>query len=359
VNDIDELKQYIGVHAEGLEIDGWQQLLDRITGDGSGPGSWAGEWSARGDALEREGRHLEASRHHLMARFPFIDGAARQDAYEKALANFERWRAGQDIHRLDVDVKGGQVGCWTSGLSAQRPRPLLIIMGGHLTLKEQWAPALPVFARLGFAVVSTELPGVGENEAAYDADAWRFLPALLDALADRADVSHTYAFAMSFSGHLALRCAMEDPRIRGVVTAGAPISHFFTDTAWQRQLPAVTVDTLVHLTGESVEGLRDWALPAERLAALEIPVAYLASLRDEIIPPDDLRALRAHVRDLRLLTHDDVHGSPAHAEENRLWMAWALLRMRSPLDPRTAVIGLMWRAARARAALGRLARRPR
>lgn len=359
MNNVEELKQYIGVHARGLEIEGWEQLLDRISTDGSGPGSWAGEWSARGDELAREERHLEASRHHLMARFPYIDGAARQDAYEKALTGFEQWRAGEDIHRLDIDVKGGQAGCWASGLSADRPRPLVVIMGGHLTLKEQWAPALPIFARLGYAVVSTELPGVGENEAAYDTDAWRFLSELLDALADRADVSRTYAFAMSFSGHLALRCAMEDPRIRGIVTAGAPIQHFFTDTGWQRQLPAVTVDTLVHLTGEGLDDLREWALPADRLAALDIPVAYVASLRDEIIPPADLDTLRTHVRDLRLLVHDDVHGSPAHTEENRLWMAWALLRMRAPRSPRTAVIGLMWRAARARAARARRSQRTR
>jgi pimeloyl-ACP methyl ester carboxylesterase len=356
VNSVEELKRYVGVHARGLEIEGWEQLLDRISTDGSGPGSWAGEWSARGDQLEAQGKHLEAGRHYLMARFPYVDGAARQDAYDKALAGFESWRSGEDIHRLDVDFKGRQIGCWTSGLSVDRPRPLVVIMGGHLTLKEQWAPALPVFARLGYAVVSTELPGVGENEVGYDAEAWRFLSALLDALADRADVSHTYAFAMSFSGHLALRCAMDDPRIRGIITAGAPVADFFTDSEWQRRLPAVTVDTLTHLTGSGLDELHDWALPAERLAALDIPVAYVASLRDEVVPPADLRTLRAGLRDLRLLVHDDVHGSPSHTEENRLWMAWALLRMRGGRDPRTAVIGLMWRAARARNALGRLLR---
>jgi hypothetical protein len=353
VNSVEELKQYVGVHARGLEIDGWEQLLGRITTDGEGPGSWAGEWTARGDLLARQDKHLEAGRHYLMARFPFVDGGPRRSAYDKALDAFGQWRSGTGIQRVDVDFKGSRIGCWASGLSADRPRPLLVIMGGHLTLKEQWAPALPIFDKLGLAAVCTELPRVGENEVAYDAEAWRFLSALLDGLADRADVSRSYAFAMSFSGHLALRCAMDDPRIRGVITAGAPIAEFFTDTAWQRRLPAVTVDTLAHLTGSGLETKRDWALPAERLAALDIPVAYVASLRDEIIPPGDLRVLRTRLRDLRLLEHDDVHGSPSHTEENQLWMAWSLLRMRGGRDPRTAVIGLMWRAARARAALRR------
>ncbi|MGP3971955.1 alpha/beta fold hydrolase [Streptomyces sp. 6N223] len=355
MNSVEELKQYVGVHAKGLEITDYQRLLDRIATDGDGPGSWTGEWTAEGDRLHDSGQHLQASRHYLMARFPFVDGAARQEAYEKSLSAFELWRTGQDIHRMDIDVAGRQVGCWQTGLSATRRRPVLVIMGGHLTLKEQWAPALPVFARLGFATIVTELPGVGENEVPYDAGSWRFLSAILDAVADRADVARSYTLAMSFSGHQALRCAMEDPRIRGVVTAGAPIAEFFTDSAWQKDLPRVTVETLTHLTGLDVAELGDWALPPERLAALDIPVAYLASLRDEVIPPADLRLLRQRVRDLRLLEHDDVHGSPGHTEENKLWLALSLLRIRGDRDPRTFMIGLMYRMARARA---RLRRRP-
>ncbi|MFC9324659.1 alpha/beta fold hydrolase [Kitasatospora sp. NPDC057015] len=347
MNNVEELKQYSGVHAKGLDITDGDRLLERITHDGSGPGSWVGEWAAEGDRLQAQGRHLDASRRYLMARFPYVDGAARQDAYEKSLGSFEQWRTGKGIHRLDVDLDGKQIGCWTTALSTTDRRPLLVIMGGHLTLKEQWAPALPVFARMGVAVVCTELPGVGENEAPYDADGWRFLSAVLDALADRADVTRTIALAMSFSGHLALRCAMEDERIRGIITVGAPVHDFFTDPDWQRELPRVTVDTLAHLTGsDTVEAGR--ALPVAGLAALDIPVAYVASRRDEVIPQSDPATLVRHVRDLRLLEHDDVHGSPAHVEENKLWMAVQLLDMLGVRNLRSRVIGLMYRLARAR-----------
>jgi pimeloyl-ACP methyl ester carboxylesterase len=351
VNSVTELKSYVGVHAKGLEISGYDRLLARVTTDGEGPGSWVGEWTAEGDRLAERGKHLKAHRHYLMARFPFVDGAGRQEAYEKSLTVFEHWRAGQDIERLDFEFEGRQVGCWQSGLSATEPKPLVILMGGFLTLKEQWAPALPVFAKMGMATIVTEMPGVGENEVPYDAGSWRFLSALLDAVAGRADVSSTVAFAMSFSGHQALRCAMDDPRIVGVVTAGAPISEFFTDEAWQKELPRVTVDTLTHLTGADVAGMRERALPLDRLAALDIPVAYVASLRDEVIPRSDLRTLREQVRALHMLEHDDVHGSPSHVEENKLWMALMMLRMQGRSDMRTRVINLMWRTARARSRL--------
>jgi esterase FrsA len=349
VNDVDELKQYIGVHAEGLEIDGYRQILDRITTDGEGPGSWVGEWSGRGDQLTGEGRHLEAGRHHLIARFPFVDGPARKAAYLKSLEGFARWSEDAGVHRFDVMAGGRVVGCWGAGLG--RGRPLLVIMGGHLTLKEQWAPALPVFERLGFAAVATEMPGVGENAVRYDAEAHRFLPAVIDALADQADVTRTYLLAMSFSGNLALRAALDDRRIRGVVTAGAPISGLFVDPAWQSGLPRVTVDTLTHLTGAGITELSFLAWRPQDLARVAVPVAYLHSLRDEVIPPDDVALLRAHVRDLRLLQHDDVHGSPAHTEENKLWLALQLLRMRNPRDPRVVFVAALWALARLRTRL--------
>ncbi|MFE2219465.1 alpha/beta fold hydrolase [Streptomyces canus] len=351
MNSVGELKQYAEVHARGLEIPDYAQLVGHIRHDGEGPGSWAGVWCREGDRLAAEGRHIEAGRRYLMARFPFVDGPARQEAYEKSLASFEKWRAGQDVHRLDVEYRGHRVGCWTSGLDAGRRKPLLIVMGGHLTLKEQWAPALPVFARLGMAAVATELPQVGQNEVPYDGAGPGFLSAVLDAVADRADVEHTYALAMSFSGHLALRCAMDDSRIRGIATVGAPLAEFFTDTVWRKALPQVTVDTLAHLTGAYMDELAEWALPADRLAALDIPVAYVASLRDEVIPPGDLAVLRRQVRRLSLLVHDDVHGSPAHGEENKVWLALSLLRMQGIRDGRTLYLGLLYQAARIRSRL--------
>jgi pimeloyl-ACP methyl ester carboxylesterase len=356
VNSIVELKRYAEVHARGLEITGYAQVLDRIRTDGEGPGSWAGEWCAQGDRLAARGRHIEAGRHYLMGRFPFVDGAARQEAYDKSLSAFERWRAGNDVQRLDVEYRGHRVGCWTSGLSATRRKPLLIVMGGHLTLKEQWAPALPVFARLGMAAVAVELPQVGENEVPYDLDGAGFLSAVLDAVADQADVSRTYALAMSFGGHLTLRCAMDEPRLRGVVTVGAPVSEFFSDTRWHKELPQVTVDTLEHLTGADIGELADWALPEKRLSELDIPVAYVVSLRDEVIPPGDIDVLRKHVKNLSLLVHDDVHGSPAHGDENKLWLVLSLLRMQGIRDGRTLYVGSMWRAARIRSRLARALR---
>jgi pimeloyl-ACP methyl ester carboxylesterase len=201
------------------------------------------------------------------------------------------------------------------------------------------------------------MPGVGESRLRYGADSWRLLSGVLDALRDRADVTRTYALALSFGGHLALRCAIGDERLRGVVTAGAPVGAFFTDPLWQRRVPRVTVDTLAHLTGtapgEVFGHIRGWALGGEPLAALRIPVAYLASRRDEIIPQAEVRLLRRHVRELTVMENDDVHGSPRHTAESGLWAVTSVLRMRGVRDPRTFALGVALRLLRARGRLRR------
>jgi esterase FrsA len=359
-NDVGELKQYVVAHARAQRLSraDYRAVLDRITGDDDGAeGSWAVEWSRAGRALESRDRMLEAVRFFTMARFPYVDGPARQDALERSVAAFDRWRsATTTIERLDVPVPdGGRVRCWTSGLTGDG-RPLVLVSGGIVSTKEQWAPLLPLLGRLGFAGVVTEMPGVGENTLRYTADSWQMLSHILDAVRDRADVSRTHAVCLSFSGHMALRAALDDARIRSIITVGAPVAAFFTDPAWQRRLPRVTVDTLAHITGtKDADGEADvlgrmagWALTGERLGSLRIPVHYLASRRDEIIPPDDPLLLRRHVRHLSLLENDDVHGSPRHAMESRLWVLLSLLRARGTRDPRTAALAGLLATLRAR-----------
>lgn len=364
MNDLGELKQFVLVHARGQGIPArdYERLLSAIeSDDGDGPGSWVGEWSRAAERLERDGRFLEACRHFTMARFPYVDGPAREEALRRCIAAFDRWRGGTGIEPLELDLDGARVRCWTSGLSRSDRRPLLLLMGGIVSIKEQWAPVLLQARKLGLAGMVAEMPGVGEHAARYGPDSRRMLPGLLDAVADRADVGRTYAVAMSFSGNLALDAAADDPRIRGIVTVGAPVSAFFTDTGWQRGLPRITVDALAHMCAVPAdrvhEHLRGLALDGARLAALDVPVHYLASRRDEIIPGADVDLLRDHVRDLHLLENDDVHGSPRYFVDTRLWVLRSLLQLHGSHRPHRAVLGALLGARRVRSRLAEATRR--
>ncbi|KLL11316.1 MULTISPECIES: alpha/beta hydrolase [Protofrankia] len=337
MSDVDELKRHVAAHAATLGIgpQEYQALTAGISHDGVGPGSWVYEWSRAAEEREAEGELLTAAAFYNFARFPFVDGNARLDALENCVRTIEEWRYEVPaVERLDLKIGNGTVGAWTTGLvgpdslAGGQRRPLLIITGGIVSIKEQWVTVLLTAAELGLAAVVTELPGVGENTLRYTPESWRIFPAILDALADSADVSRTFALALSFSGHLALRWAVEDPRLRGIVTAGAPVRHLFTDRAWQNALPPVTRDTLAHLAGVDVERLPDllpgFALSDQKLAAVNVPVRYVASTRDEIIPAHDVQLLRTHLSDLAVLEHDDVHGAPQHAAETRAWTVQAL-----------------------------------
>lgn len=339
MNSVGELKQFGLAHALAQRIPAklYWQVCERIVSDDGGPGSWTGEWCAAAARLGRQ-NPLLASGYFNLARFPYVDGPARSDALGRCVESFAGWAAGHDVERLELKVMGGTVCCWAGGLSASAPRPLLLVMGGIISVKEQWGTLAALAKRLNVAILMTEIPGVGENSLRYEADSWKLLSAILDEVAGRADVSRTYAMTLSFSGHLALRCAAADDRIKGILTIAAPVAAFFTDEAWQGQLPRITRDTLCHLTGlpdtELHTVLSEWALTGDELAALDIPVRYVGSGGDEIVPAADLHTLRAHVKDLKILEYDDEHAGPRNTLETRLWLSLELLRMcgvRSPM----------------------------
>jgi esterase FrsA len=337
MNDVTELKRFAAVHStlQDVPAEVWQAVLDRIEHDRDGePGSWAREWSTAAAGLRDRGEPMAACHCYVLARFPFVDGPTRAEAMHGVRAGFDQWRSAHPtIEPVAVPAPGGGPGprCWAAGL---RPtRPLLLFMGGIVSLKEQWAPLLLMADQLDMAVVVAEMPGVGENGLRYDRGSWRMLSAVLDALAGRADVARTFALATSFSGHLALRCASRDHRIRGVISNAAPVSDFFTDAGWLRALPGVTAATLAHLTGTEVPALpallADWALSPAELAAVHVPVAYLSSTRDEVCPPSEVDRLRRHVPDLTTRVFDDVHASPDHLAETREFLFGSLAAMRA------------------------------
>ncbi|MFE1956331.1 alpha/beta hydrolase [Streptomyces sp. NPDC059524] len=337
MDHLEELTEFARLHArgQGMSPDRASAVLDRIGNDTCGdPASWAAVWTAAGKVAEARGDLLDACRHYALARFPYAADGDRVLAQHLCVESFDRWRQErQGIERLEFRTPDGTFAAWASGLDGRRPRPLLIVMGGIVSVKEQWAPLLPLLRKLGFAVVVTELPGVGENTLRYSPDSWRMLTYLLDSLAHRARVTETSLLALSFSGHMALRAAAEDRRIGRILTVGAPVADFFSDSDWWPRVPRITVDTLRRLTRTDDETelrtvLGEFALTPQQLRRVRVPVRYVVSSRDEIIPARDQALLRRDLADVRFKEFDDVHGSPAHLGAMRRWLFGSLLRLR-------------------------------
>lgn len=334
---LEELREFARLHArgQGMPPRHAAEVLARIGNDTPGdPASWAAVWTAEGKVAAARGDLLDACRHYALARFPHHADDDRVLAQRLGVEAFDRWRQNRpSIERLEFEHAGGSFACWASGLDPVRPRPLLIVMGGIVSVKEQWAPLLPKLRTLGFATVVTELPGVGENTLRYTPDSWRLLTFLMDRLSGRAKTDDTSLLALSFSGHLALRAAAHDPRVTRVLTVGAPVADFFTDESWWPRVPGITAQTLRHLTGAATLGelralLPEFALTPRELRRVGVPVRYVASSRDEIIPAREQALLRRSVPDVRFKVFDDVHGSPAHLGAMRRWLFSSLLLLR-------------------------------
>ncbi|WP_306192443.1 alpha/beta hydrolase [Streptomyces sp. MK5] len=328
-----EAKQFVGLHARfmGLdpsEVDG---VLDRIgTLDGEGRGSWVAEWSAAADRHVRAGKPRAASNLYNLARFPRADSPARREAGELAAQSLHTWllRSGAGERRT-ATVDGHEVP-FLYQCGPRPDAPLVIMMGGIVSLKEQWGGFLQAIPRTGSAVAIVDFPGVGENGVPYSRSAGKVFTAVMDTVADSCAADRTLAVALSFGGHLAMVQSQADPRIRKVVTVGSPISRSFTDPAALAAMPRITRAALSHTSGVASDALdqhlSELALRPQEIADLKIPVRYVASLRDEIIPQDDWReAARLH-DGFHVNAFDDVHGSPHHLRETRVIILGELLR---------------------------------
>ncbi|MFC9913347.1 alpha/beta fold hydrolase [Streptomyces sp. NPDC127197] len=321
-------------HAQGVPPDVLHRVLHQLSDDAKdeGPGAWTHAWSSLAVAAEARGRNLDAVRYYAMARFPYVDGPERRAAQDACVAAFDRWRKRVGgITRLDLPFDDTGFACWAAGLSQHRRLPLILVVGGITGTKEQWAPVLAEADRLGAAVVVTELPGVGENALPYGTDSTRMLRYLVDLLGRAADTTRTCVVGLSFGGHLALRHALADDRVRGLATVGAPVRDFFVRAAQGTPLPHLVNLTLSHVTrtpsARLPAALADWGLAEDELARLRIPVACAVSHDDEIAPYSDAELLQRSVPHLRLVENDVLGGAPERAPETRLWLLAQALRM--------------------------------
>jgi esterase FrsA len=331
MNYLDELKAFCRLHIRSQKgAAALEGVLARIESEHrEGPGGWAFEWSAQAAKYERVGRSLDAIQCYNFARFPFVNSPARAGAHAACVRHFFRWARSRDpeVARVDIAVAHQQVPIYT--LAGGRSRPLLLAMGGIVSIKEQWHRLLFGAKRLGFSAAIAEFPGVGENPLPFTAECHGFIGAVLDSLHDVADTSRTYIVGLSFGGYLAIKQALRDSRIRGVTTVGAPLARFFTDADWWKQIPETTKKTLSHVCRvpqtQLFGYLNGFALDAAELKRLSIPVNYIFSLRDEIVPLSEKQILVDNIRLLNLKVYDDVHGAANHLAEVQRYIPWSVL----------------------------------
>jgi esterase FrsA len=329
--DLDELKELVLLHAgaQGIKPEYVAGVLDGIKReDGAFPTSWASRWMEAGAVAESRGDLDLAVKLHNLGRFPYVDGDARQTAHQRCLAAFQAWcaKGPAPVAPLRLTSEGHPFVTYVR--RCMRPRaPLLLVFGGIVSIKEQWGLFLALADKLQVDVAVTELPGVGENTIPLTGKSHGMIKVILDALTVDEQIG-CHIVAMSFGGTLALRHAAQDKRIKGVTTVGAPISCFYSDAEWWNRIPSTTRLTLTKILGceqtETFNRINELKLTAAELAAIDIPVYYIQSLRDEIIQCKETDDLKKMAGRHHLLCIDDVHGAPYHLRLVRLFVAHSI-----------------------------------
>lgn len=331
--ELPEAKQFVGLHARhmGFTPAFIDDVLGRIkTLDGEGAGSWVDEWSAKAKAEADAGEHLKAANLYNLARFPAADNDAKRLAGKACSENFAVWMKAANVgERRKINVGNAALTILFSP-AKKKQAPLVILMGGIVSLKEQWGSFLKLGRKIGAAVAIADFPGMGENTLTYDRSAADLYGAIMAAVAGECDISRTLVVAPSFGGYLAVLHSLKNPRIQGVVTVGAPLRSFFLDPVAKAGMPAISRFALSIALGCEKEKVDDalsaLALSTGELKSVSVPLHYVAALEDEIIPSSEWTDAQQLVPQFHLHAFKDVHGAPNHLIETRLLILSILLQ---------------------------------
>lgn len=138
------------------------------------------------------------------------------------------------------------------------PAPLVLLLPGLDSTKEEFFNWEGVFLRRGMATFSLDGPGQGEtgSSTSIRPDYERAVAAVLDALgtAEGIDSAEVGAVGVSLGGYYAARAAAFEPRIRAAAAIGGPYDF---GACWDG-LPSLTRETFVHHSGsgDEAEGRR-------------------------------------------------------------------------------------------------------
>jgi pimeloyl-ACP methyl ester carboxylesterase len=266
---------------------------------------WLDAWCANGDrhaelALEaeeaRRGRTAgeawaRAAVGYHFAKFVWVlDREKSRGAADRAVDALRRAHAHLDpaAERLEAPLDGGRV---VANLrrppDGDRP-PLVVLIPGLDSTKEEFLRFEQFFLDRGMATLSMDGPGQGE--CGYDVpirpDYEVGLVAALDALGDRDDVDlgRIGAVGVSLGGYHAPRAAAFEPRVKAVAGLSGP---FCFGEIWD-ELPQLTRETFVEKSGAaSEEEGREKARALDLdgvIERLDKPALFVTGRLDRLIP---------------------------------------------------------------------------
>lgn len=246
---------------------------------------WEGHTVSAGEAF------LRAAVSYHFSKFVWVlDRERNRRATQAAVSTLYAAHALLDptAERIEAPLDGGTVVANLRRPAGPTPVPLVVLIPGLDSTKEEFYEWESVFLRRGMATLSLDGPGQGETGFVMDIrpDYEVAVAAVLDVLADRPelDMGRVGAAGVSLGGHYAARSAAFEPRIKAVACVSGPYDMAAT---WE-SMPSLTRETVAHHTGAASE-----AQARERAAALNLtgvaelieqPCLVVTGELDRVIP---------------------------------------------------------------------------
>jgi hypothetical protein len=214
--------------ATTARIETWDQWLDEWCKTATVHAALAREAEAEGRGRSAGEAWVRAAVCFHFAKFVWVLDAERsRAAADEAVAALRRAHELLDptAERIEVPLDGSRLVA-----NLRRPRdverpPLVILIAGLDSTKEEFFRPEEVFLNRGMATASLDGPGQGEGgyELTIRPDYEVGVAALLDALAGRddLDLEHVGAFGVSLGGYYAPRAGAFEPRVGGRAAAHA------------------------------------------------------------------------------------------------------------------------------------------
>ncbi len=293
----------------------WAQWLDAWTATAEAHEVLASSARSEGHLRTAGEAFLRAALGYHFAKFVWVlDSERNRRATEASVRALYSALALLDptAERIEAPLAGATVVGNLRRPAADRPPPLVILIPGLDSTKEEFYAWESVFLHRGMATLSLDGPGQGETgfRIHIQPDYEVAVAAALDALAGRPelDLDRVGAVGVSLGGYYAPRSAAFEPRIKAVAGVSGP---FELSAVWDT-LPALTRETFAHHSGA---GDDDQAAEIARRLSLsgvagliEQPCLVVTGRRDRVIPwTETKRIAEAAPRGEWVLFEDGTH----------------------------------------------------
>jgi pimeloyl-ACP methyl ester carboxylesterase len=287
---------------------------------------WIDAWTATAEAHLALAREARESGHGRSAGEAFVRAAVSfhfakfvwvLDPERNRAATSEAIRALYAAHalldptaeRIEAPIDGGSVVANLRRPPEPGKAPLVVLIPGLDSTKEEFFAWESVFLVRGMATLSLDGPGQGETVFTIDIrpDYEVAVTAVLDALAGRVelDLDRVGAVGVSLGGYYAPRAAAFEPRIKAVAGVSGP---FDMAASWET-MPSLTRETVLHHTGAASEAQArerahelNLAGVAERITQ---PCLVVTGRRDRVIPWEETKRIADAVPHAEWVLYED------------------------------------------------------